>query len=355
MRTLDTAANPRLLHAAVQLLGAALGPNAEIAMLDRLRGRLNLSNWSTPFTAQDFVLRPWSGDLRRTPTPKGPQSIWVTQRADAKTREMLRRHDQSFVDLASRTVRLHLLGLLLDRNGVSTERPLRTTSKERSPYSDVGSMVTRALLAEPGREWTLTQLAARAGVSKALTSRVVGHLREAALVRTERPGRALRIRLPDPWPLFLRWTGNYRWTDNETLAVAAPIGDMGRFLGRLHRLMNDHAEGERWALTLHAGASFTGSHATWDTVHVYVDCRTATELNRLAQQLEWEPSPQGRLVLMAPRYRRAVWWGLTKQSTALVPIVASTQLMLDLWHYPVRGREQAEQLARLLGWRALPQ
>jgi hypothetical protein len=268
---------------------------------------------------------------------------------------MLRRHDQSFIDLASRTVRLHLPGLLLDRSAVSVARPPHTMDKVRSPFSDVGSMVTRALLAEPSREWTLTQLAERAGVSKALSSRVVGHLRESALVRTERPGRTLRIRLPDPWPLFLRWAGNYRWTDNETLAVAAPIGDAGRFLARFHRLMKDHAEGRRWALTLHAGASFTGRHAAWDTVHVYVACRTATELARLAQRLGWEHSPHGRLVLMAPRYRRAVWWGLPTPSTASAPIVDSTQLMLDLWHYPVRGREQAEHLARLLGWRALPQ
>jgi hypothetical protein len=352
MPTAGTAANPRLLHAAARLLRAALGPQAECALSDGGRGRLRLDCRSTAVPSQDLVLRPWSGDEIDTPERSSPHLIWVTRRADARTRELLRRQDRSFIDLASRTVRLHLPGFLVDRNGVSPERPPRTARTERSPYGDLGSMVTRTLLAEPGRDWTLSQLTAGAGVSKALASRVVGHLREASLIQAGRLGRTLRICLSDPWPLFLRWTGQYRWTDNPTLAVAAPIGDAGRFLPKLRHLLGTQA---RWALTLHAGASLMGRHAVWDTIHVYVDRRTTAELRGLADRMGWEPSPHGRLVLMAPKYRRAVWRGLVRQPTASVPTVDPIQLMLDLWHYPVRGREQAEHLARVLKWRALPQ
>lgn len=317
------------------------------------RGSIRLSQRTAARAVTEFVLQPWSSDLQIGPTSDERSTLWVTQRADAGTRKMFRQQDMNFIDLATRTARLHLPGFLLDRSGVKTVQPLRTSGSERSPYSDLGSLVTRALLAEVGHEWTLNELSTRAGTSMTLTSRVIAHLKSAALVRTARSGRSLRILLEDPWPLFLRWTGRYRWTDNVAIEVAAPVGEMGRFLARFGSLMMTRAAGKKWALTLQAGASFLRSHATWDTLHVYVACRTISELRQLAREAEWEPSPQGRVVFMAPKYRRAIWWGMTEGDGQRLPTVHTIQLMLDLWHYPLRGREQAEQLARLLKWRAM--
>jgi hypothetical protein len=45
---------------------------------------------------------------------------------------------------------------------------------------------------------------------------------------------------------------------------------------------------------------------------------------------------------MAPFYRESLWTGL--QSVRHVPVVDLVQLMLDLWRYPLRGREQAAHL-----------
>jgi hypothetical protein len=39
---------------------------------------------------------------------------------------------------------------------------------------------------------------------------------------------------------------------------------------------------------------------------------------------------------------------MTTASNNEVPVVSDLQLILDLWHYPVRGRETAEQLWRPL-------
>ncbi|NIM52031.1 MAG: hypothetical protein GTO22_22770 [Gemmatimonadales bacterium] len=47
---------------------------------------------------------------------------------------------------------------------------------------------------------------------------------------------------------------------------------------------------------------------------------------------------------MQPWYRQSVWHDL--QRARQTPIVSTLQLVLDLWHYPVRGREQSEHLLR---------
>lgn len=45
---------------------------------------------------------------------------------------------------------------------------------------------------------------------------------------------------------------------------------------------------------------------------------------------------------MAPFYMDSVWRGA--RSVRGLPVVSTLQLILDLWHYPIRGREQAEHL-----------
>lgn len=45
---------------------------------------------------------------------------------------------------------------------------------------------------------------------------------------------------------------------------------------------------------------------------------------------------------MAPFYMDSVWRGT--RSVHGLPVVSTLQLILDLWHYPIRGREQAEHL-----------
>jgi hypothetical protein len=56
----------------------------------------------------------------------------------------------------------------------------------------------------------------------------------------------------------------------------------------------------------------------------------------------WEPAEGGNVVLLKPWYRTSVWHGMHEVSG--IPVASPLQLALDLWHYPLRGREQAEHL-----------
>jgi hypothetical protein len=134
------------------------------------------------------------------------------------------------------------------------------------------------------------------------------------------------------------WTRQYDWRKNAQLVFAAPIGDPARFLRRLPKMLPKR----RWALTMQAGASLLAPHSTWDKVHIYVDVASPRDLPSIGASAGWLPDPTGQVVMMGPYYDDAVWVDL--QVVRDLPVVSTLQLILDLWHYPVRGREQAEHL-----------
>ena len=343
---------PSLQLAATRMLEAALtsvGVTVEQPPGTRSGVKLTWPKGSSLHMA--FVLdRPSSGtpDYQNTSEIEGRNAIHVLRHATPRRREELRLRGLNFVDVGAGAVRITTRGLVIDRSDLPRTHRSSHQVDQRSPFSDRASLVTRVLLSSLQRTWRLSDLAADAGVSRALASRVVNALHEASLIESQRDGRELRLTVQDPWPLFLRWAGEYRWSDNPAMTVAAPVGSMQRFLYRIQAEFSSVPDPRRWALTLQAGAGQLAPRAKWDAVHLYVDCRTRSELVQLAHTLKWLPARQGRVTLLAPKYRRATWWKVQEHNR--LPIVHEIQLLLDLWHHPVRGREQAEHLAGKLGW-----
>lgn len=269
---------------------------------------------------------------------RAPGTVWILSRAAKRLHDDLRRREESFVDLDG-TVHLAFPNLLVDRERLPPPARKPTLRRSFDPFADRSSLVVRGLLESQGdRVWGVRELAEAAGVGPATVSRVIGELRRFQVVEVSRVGRDSRIRLTDPHALFALWTSAYDWMKNQRIAVHAPMGDPIRFLRRSQKAFGRH----RWALTLQAGASLVAPHATWERVHVYVDVGTAEQLTELAQQEGWTAAEDGKLVLMKPYYRDSVWHGM--QVADGLPVVSNLQLALDLWNYPLRGREQAEHL-----------
>ena len=284
--------------------------------------------------------------LRLVPWPEGEADslrrseirVWVLDRRDRRRRDALRGQDQSFIDLSG-AVRLKLSWLVIDRSDLAPAPRGRPTGQEtRNPFSDRGSLVTRTLFEHgTGRIWTIREIAAEADVSLGLASYVVGELARRNLVSVRPEGRTKRVQLRDRVTLIEQWSREYDWQRNRAMSFHAPVGSPQRFLKRLPEIF----EGRVWALTLQAGASLIAPHATWDNIHVYVQAEDEDVLG-IAQAVGWSASPEGGLFLMRPFYRDSVWRGA--RSVHGLPIVSTLQLILDLWHYPIRGREQAEHL-----------
>jgi len=242
-------------------------------------------------------------------------------------------------------VYLELPELLIDRVVRAPSRPeldyaasSAVTRPLVDPFADRASLLSRVLLESPGTTWTVTGLAQKAGVASMLSSHIVRQLAAEEIVSTRKEGRKLLVRLVAPRRLLEAWSQRYDWRRNAALAVAAPVADEERFLRRLVKMMKGH----KWALTLLAGAWRRTRYTPTDRLHAYVDVATNAELKEFAREMEWVPDRSGRLVLLRPTYRTAVWHEM--QSVRGVPIVSDVQLIVDLWHYPVRGRETAEQM-----------
>lgn len=214
----------------------------------------------------------------------------------------------------------------------------------RDPFADRASLLCRTLLSNPGVEWTVRGLAESAGVAPMLSSDVVRQLSAANIVVTRPAGRKVMVRLTDPQGLLDAWTAAYGWTKNVKDSFSVPIPDDDRMLARLAKVFAPR----RWALTLLAGAWRRIQYTPADRFYVYVECASIAELRMLAEREGWPADPAGRVVLMKPAYRTSVWHDMLEATDKEIPVVSDLQLVLDLWQYPVRGRETAEQLWRPL-------
>ena len=280
-----------------------------------------------------------------------PDTMWILQGSvPATLRDQLRERGTSFVHPASGTVHVLAPGLLIDRViPRSRGRQGLVTSVAADPFADRPSRIARVLLRSAlgptPRSWGVRELAATSGVDRTTTSRVLERLEQWRLVeRARRPGArggALAVRLLDPVALLERWSSSYDWTSNARLAVHAPIGNLERFLERLPEQLSDM----RWALTLHAGGALLAPHAAWDRIHLYVDTPDDAGLRRVAARHDWPTGEDGRLILMRPHYSASLWGDVG--NVRGTPVVGIAQLLIDLWRYPVRGREQAEHLLEL--------
>jgi hypothetical protein len=298
-----------------------------------------------------------SDAVATTPTPWA----WMVPRATAEQRQRWRHRSENFIDLSG-AVSLRLPGLFVDRTDLEPARhtaPASSGRNTRSPFGDRASLVVRVLLDDLRRTWTTTALATAAGVSAPTVSLVVEALRNANLVRVGHHGRERAIAVANPVAVITEWARRYDWTRNAAVSFAAPIGVPERFLRRLPEVLGTLTtealtrparvkRHRRWALTLQAGASLIAPHAQWETTHLYVDADETDDLVEIGERAGWYPSAGGNLVLLLPNYRTSVWHGAFVKHG--LPAVSQTQLILDLWNYPVRGREQAEHLMRVAGW-----
>ena len=279
-------------------------------------------------------------ERRRSPAEQAAIPVLVLRTRRGRERESLRSEGTNFIDLSG-AVHIRTSGFFLDRDDVPVPaRNLEMGSPSLlNPYADKASRVVRTLLASStDRRWSTVELAEECDMAASTASRVIRELRRRKLVRDESAGQGRRSRIwvPQPEALLVDWARSYRWQDNRELRVAAPIGTPERFVHR----MAEYFGGTKWALTLQAGAWLIAPHAKMDTVHAYIDPEASLEAFALARG--WEPSASGKLSLLSPFYADSVWMGT--RPVEGIPVVHPIQLTLDLWHYPVRGREQAREL-----------
>lgn len=335
---------PDPIERAVDLISRALRGRATIESAYNEAGRLAIEiNLDRPDqNALTLTLMSKSHyDLH--PEEVNPQQIAVLNGLPTDVHERLRTERVSFVDLRKGVVFLDLPNLLVDRTYLPEAPRPRITG---DPFSRKRQLVLYALLNQPTHApWTISHLAEVSGVHVATASRTVHQLEEQNLLTDEAPGRGRRsaVRVVDPRKLLIAWAEHSSLEENVTVRVDAPMGTTTRFLVRLPDLWKHPAS---WALTGQAGASLLAAHAFFEDIFLYVDVNSVKDLHQVARSMGWYPSPSGRIHLMAPKLSSLIWPNIRMLDD--VWVVSSIQLVLDLWNYPLRGREQAEYLINMI-------
>jgi DNA-binding MarR family transcriptional regulator len=353
---METADKYAVLQRGAALIRSALPGRASVEELStrtrRARPELLLEVKWAPSGAQRMhqTLHLFGGELPERFASQ-PNLVWVApDDLDRAALAALRSAGISFVQPGSGIVHIIAPGIVIDRTmSPMRARRSRAPATMTDPFGDNASRIVRTLLRTAlsplPRPWGVRELAVQTGVDRTTTSEVLRWLEQHDLVTRERRpghrGRAVAVRIVEPIRVLERWSASYDWTANARLAVHAPIGSPERFVSRLTKQF----KGIAWAVTLQAAAAALAPHATWDRMHVYVDAADESALQAIAAREEWPASSDGKLVLMAPYYRKTVW-GNTR-AIHRMPIVDIVQLLLDLWRYPVRGREQAEHLLEI--------
>jgi len=98
---------------------------------------------------------------------------------------------------------------------------------------------------------------------------------------------------------------------------------------------------ERYGVAGPGGGHVVAPYAEFDRVDVYV--RDEDDAAFVASKLEARPADRGaNLQIMIPYYRISAFFACRR--IEVLPVVSDLQLYLDLYDFPVRGREQAEHL-----------
>ncbi len=214
---------------------------------------------------------------------------------------------------------------------------------EGNIYSDKSALVLDWLLRkEKKREhFSLREVAKEAGVSIGLVQRVFGILVQKGFMRTEGV-RTAKTFFFNKSKLLLE-----NWLEHYTIAKKCRMKTYhSGFTGRseLLKALSQSKLGPQVVLALHSAAEAHGyKNTNLTTLELYM--LDPTIESKLVSALHLEPQERGYEVLLIEPYYKA----LLKQDMKSYNTIAVCPLLLtflDLYHFPLRGQEQAEFIAQ---------
>lgn len=222
----------------------------------------------------------------------------------------------------------------LDRIG--HENPKKEKRVARSIFAPKAARVPRALLEEPKRTWNVSELANAIGTSAGHVHAVVTKLQQNGFVFRDNENKVV---LDKPAELLDQWTTVYNVSEVETIPLYTFQRSVPLFAKKLGQAA---AKLEKpYALTLHAGASLVSPFTRFNETHFYA---RKADVAAWTQALDLRPAESGANAFILVAKDDGVFY--RQQEIEGSKVVSTTQLYLDLYNYPARGREQAEVLRR---------
>ncbi len=237
-----------------------------------------------------------------------------------------------FIDLSGNVFIAHR-SFYVERMGFPNKYPEKR--QRRDPFSDKASLILREMLKNPKQQWGIRELAEKVELDPGYVSRMAKSLAESGYAA--RAKGKLKIRFPRE--IIDDWVRAYNLKRNEHHRFFMLAPDMKSIFRRLQEI--DLPRKWEYALSVQAGAGLVVPHAMYKEVHLYLSDRQG--IGYLRNALDLKEADQGaNLVLMRPYYKHSVFYD--SREVEGLRVVSDIQLYLDLYGYPVRGREQAEHL-----------
>lgn len=231
--------------------------------------------------------------------------------------------------------------------GFRYERFIEETHKGRpsvkgTPFPMKASRIVRALLSDPARDWSQTELAAAIGVSQGYLSIQQKNLERAGYIMVERR----RLRLVDHARLLSDWASHYRWDRHRKSRYVFNAVAYEEGLARLDTVLRGRGIG--YAFTGWSGAFLRAPYGIPDRWMAFVEKEPD-----LPAELGLFPVEQGEnMLLIVPQDLGAFQFA---QEINGLRVVSDPQLYVDLRKMPGRAVEQAEVLRNKYLDRGLPE
>lgn len=252
-----------------------------------------------------------------------------------KSREILRKAGFGYWDQGgSLYIELPWALFFIDR-----PRPDTAPRRIRKPYSGQNAQVLHALLAEPGRDWQILDLAERAQTSTTTVHRVLTFLEQQLWVEKRGKGSATVRTLLDPGALLDAWAGNhsldkyrfyrfYHWSQSRTVLRRQVTGTLNEM-------------GIDYALTLDSGAELVAPFTT-GVARLAILVQDEARIEQVAGEMNLAPVESGEnIAFLATRDYSPLMF---RQQIDGANVASNVHLYLDLRAWPKRGKEQAEHL-----------
>ncbi len=213
---------------------------------------------------------------------------------------------------------------------------------ESNIYADKSALILDWLLRVGIKQerFSLREVAQKIGVSVGLVQRVFGILVLKGFLQTEGIRTAKKFFFKKPKLLLKSWLEHYSIVKKcKTRTYRSSLSGKAELLDAL----NKSKLGQKVALALHSAAEAHGCKNTnLNTLELYMlDLTIRSELEEI---LHLEPQERGyEVLLIEPYYASLLNLGIdTGKNIKICPILLT---FLDLYHFPLRGQEQADFMA----------
>lgn len=226
---------------------------------------------------------------------------------------------------------------LIDKPG---KTPPRQNRELKNPFKGSSAQVLHALLLEPQRSWKVTELADTAKVSPYTSHQVLDYLEKQLWVTKKGRGpQGVRL-LSQPGKLLDAWAANHSLEVYQPLrfhqlakSPQAQKEQMGEFLG---------LQKAPWAVTLEHGAQALAPFVTQLPSVVTVIVPESIPWLAAAKDSGYREVHEGENLLLWMVKDQAPFLGCRPINN--LEIASPVQLYLDLFQWPRRGKEQAQNL-----------